>query len=121
MKAEKYSVGDSLVMTCSACELEQNHTIQTVTKLGKITSAVCDVCATSSTFSRGVKTSVAMGASKTASPYDRTRRYKKGQSMLHSVFGPGEVTAVLDVQKIDVLFGDRTRRLIHGQEVVQSV
>lgn len=116
MKVQKYSVGDSLMMTCSACELEQNHSVKSVTKLGKITSAVCDVCGTSSTFSRGVKTSVAMGGSKTASPYDRTRRYKKGQSMMHSVFGPGEVTAVLDVQKIDVLFGDRTRRLIHGQE-----
>jgi hypothetical protein len=115
MKSEKYSVGDSLVMTCSACESEQNHTVKSVTKLGKLTSAVCDACTTSSTFSRGVKTSVAMGGSRTASPYDRTRKYKKGQSMMHSVFGPGEVTAVLDVQKIDVLFGDRTRRLIHGQ------
>ncbi|MEO8647610.1 MAG: hypothetical protein ABI539_00450 [Acidobacteriota bacterium] len=117
MKVEKYSVGDSLKMMCSSCETEQDHTVQNATKLGKITSAVCSVCSTSSTFSRGVKTSVAMSGSKTASPYDRTRKYKKGQSMLHSTFGQGEVTAVLDVQKIDVLFGDRTRRLIHGQEI----
>ena len=27
----------------------------------------------------------------------------------------GEVTAVIEPQKIDVLFGDQTRRLIHAQ------
>jgi hypothetical protein len=117
MKTEKYSAGDKIVMMCSACDVEQSHLVQTVTKLGKITSAVCEACQTASTFSRGVKTSVAVGKSnKTASPYDRTRKYKKGQAMMHSVFGQGEVTAVLELQKIDVLFGDRTRRLIHAQE-----
>jgi len=56
-----------------------------------------------------------MGKNKTASPYDRTRKYRKGQAMLHSVFRQGEVTAVIEPQKIDVLFGDQTRRLIHAQ------
>ena len=36
--------------------------------------------------------------------------------MNHFKFGHGEVTAVLEPQKIDVLFGDTTRRLIHAQE-----
>jgi NMD protein affecting ribosome stability and mRNA decay len=115
-KVEKYSIGESIVMMCSACDVETNHLIQTATKQGKITCAVCDACGTSSTFSRGVKTSVAMGKSKTASPYDRTRKYRKGQAMMHTHFGQGEVTAVVEFQKIDVLFGDRTRRLIHAQE-----
>ncbi len=56
-----------------------------------------------------------MGKSKSASPYDRTRKYRKGQAMMHAVFGQGEVTAVIEPQKIDVIFGDRTRRLIHAQ------
>ena len=117
MKAEKYAVGDSIVMMCSACDVDQNHLVQPVTKLGKITSAMCEACSTASTFSRGVKTSVNVGKSnKAASPYDHTRKYKKGQAMMHSHFGKDEVTAVLDLQKIDVLFGDRTRRLIHAQE-----
>lgn len=114
-KVEKYAIGDSITMMCSACDVEQNHLIQTATKQGKITCAVCEVCSTSSTFNRGVKTSVAMGKSKTASPYDRTRKYRKGQAMMHTHFGQGEVTAVIELQKIDVLFGDRTRRLIHAQ------
>jgi hypothetical protein len=116
MKAEKYAVGDSVSMMCSGCDTEQPHTIDTVTKLGKISKATCEVCETKSTFNRGVKTSVAEGRTKTAQPYDRTKKYRKGQAMNHFKFGHGEVTAVVDVQKIDVLFGDTTRRLIHAQE-----
>jgi hypothetical protein len=115
MKKEVFEVGQTLEMLCSACDVEQKHTVESVTKMGQITKAICQACETSSTFSRGVKTSVAMGKSKTASPYDRTRKYRKGQAMMHSTFGQGEVTDVIEPQKIDVLFGDRTRRLIHAQ------
>jgi hypothetical protein len=116
MKAEKYAVGDSITMMCSGCDDDMPHTIETVTKLGKISKAICDTCEGVSTFNRGVKTSVAVGKAKAASPYDRTRKYRKGQAMTHSKFGHGEVTAVVETQKIDVLFGDTTRRLIHSQE-----
>jgi hypothetical protein len=116
-KVEKYAVGDKLPMMCSACDTDQDHTVQTVTKLGKITSAICDTCQTASTFKSGVKTSVAVGSKgKAAGPYDRSRKYRKGQAMMHDKFGHGEVTAVLEPQKIDVLFGDTTRRLIHAQD-----
>jgi hypothetical protein len=115
MKTEKYEIGDSVNMLCSSCDKEQAHSVESVTKQGKISKAVCVGCQTTSSFTRGVKTAVEMGKSKTASPYDRTRKYKKGQAMLHSVFGPGEVLAVIEPQKIDVLFGDQTRRLIHAQ------
>lgn len=116
MKTEKYAVGDKASMFCSACEADTSHLLQAVTKLGKISTAVCEVCQTSSTFKAGVKTGMAVGSGKTAKPYDRTLRYRKGQAMSHPVFGHGEVTEVLELQKIDVLFGDRTRRLIHAQE-----
>lgn len=116
MKTIAYAVGESIEMMCSACDLEQNHKIQTVTKQGKITKASCEACETVSTFTRGVKTSVSMGTGKNASPYDRMRKYRKGQAMTHDKFGRGEVTAVIEPQKIDVLFGDQTRRLIHAQD-----
>ena len=115
MKTEVYAVDQSVEMMCSACDLEQNHKVQTVTKQGKITKASCEACETVSTFTRGVKTSVSMGSGKNASPYDRMRKYRKGQAMTHDKFGRGEVTAVIEAQKIDVLFGDTTRRLIHAQ------
>jgi len=115
VKIIAYEIDQSVEMMCSACDLEQNHKVQTVTKQGKITKAVCEACETVSTFTRGVKTSVSMGTGKNASPYDRMRKYRKGQAMTHEKFGRGEVTAVIEPQKIDVLFGDTTRRLIHAQ------
>ncbi|MGH9947149.1 MAG: hypothetical protein ACRD6X_08125 [Pyrinomonadaceae bacterium] len=118
MKAVKYEAGQKVPMMCSGCDVDMPHTIETVTKLGKISKAKCDGCETVSTFNRGVKTSVSSGRTKEASPYDRTRKYRKGQAMNHFKFGHGEVQAVLETQKIDVLFGDTTRRLIHAQETV---
>ena len=115
MKAEVYSVDQSVELMCSACDMEQNHRIQGVTKQGKITSAICESCQTVSKFTRGVKTSMALGTTKTASPYDRMRKYRLGQAMTHNVFGHGEVTSVIEPQKIDVLIGGQTRRLIHAQ------
>jgi hypothetical protein len=114
-KAVVYAVDQTVEMMCSACDVEQNHKVLSVTKQGKITSAKCETCETVSKFTRGVKTSIAVGTGKNASPYDRTRKYRKGQAMTHNVFGRGEITAVIEPQKIDVLFGDRTRRLIHDQ------
>ncbi|MBL8180050.1 MAG: hypothetical protein JNL64_00385 [Blastocatellia bacterium] len=115
-KKPAFAVGDSTEMLCSVCDLEQPHKVLTVTKLGVITKAACETCETASTFTRGVKTSVAMGSGKSASPYDRNRKYRKGQAMTHDKFGRGEVTAVIEPHKIDVIFGDRVRRLIHSQE-----
>ncbi len=114
-KKQTFAIGDTTEMMCSACDLEQMHKIEAVTKQGVITKAVCETCETASTFSRGVKTAVAMGRGKNASPYDRARKYKKGQAMMHEKFGRGEVTAVIEPHKIDVLFGDQVRRLIHEQ------
>jgi hypothetical protein len=115
MKVDAYAVDQTVELMCSACDKEQNHRILSVTKQGKITSAVCEACETVSKFTRGVKTSMTVGAGTKASPYDRMRKYRLGQSMTHSVFGHGEVTAVIEPQKIDVLFGGQTRRLIHAQ------
>jgi hypothetical protein len=53
-------------------------------------------------------------SAKVASPYDRARTYRRGQTMIHSTFGEGEVTALIEPGKIDVLFADRMRRLIHA-------
>lgn len=114
MKKRKYTVDEKVEQMCSACDTEQDHTVLTVTKLGQITKSSCDVCGTVSGFKSGVKTSVGM-STKAGTPYDRTRKYRKGQAMTHSTFGQGEVTAVIEPQKIDVLFGDQVRRLIHAQ------
>ncbi len=115
MKAKVYEIGETIEMMCSVCDTDQAHNILTVTKQGKITKASCIACETVSTFVRGVKTSVKAGSDKNASPYDRMRKYRKGQSMTHDTFGRGEVTAVIEPNKIDVLFTDKTRRMLHDQ------
>jgi hypothetical protein len=115
MKQEVYTVNQSVELMCSACDTEQTHRVCAVTKHGKITTAVCETCQTQSKFTRGVKTSMTIGTAKQAPPYDRTRKYRTGQAMTHSVFGHGEVTAVIEPQKVDVLFGGQTRRLIHDR------
>lgn len=115
MKKKKFTVDETLERFCSACDAEQDHTVLSVTKQGLISKLSCNTCETVSTYSRDVKTSVKMRA-KSGNPYDRTQKYRKGQAMIHHVFGQGEVMEVIDTQKIDVLFGDRVRRLIHAQE-----
>jgi hypothetical protein len=116
IKAVKYEVGQETEMLCSDCDNDTMHEVVSVTKLGKITKASCTGCGTESTFVRGVKTAVSGGRKTSASPYDRNRKYRKGQAMIHDTFGRGEVTAVHESQKIDVLFGDTTRKLIHSQQ-----
>jgi uncharacterized Zn finger protein len=116
MKVIKYEAGQTVEMNCSACDSDKPHTVQTVTKLGKMTKAVCDECETLSTFRRGKKVSVDMQRSKAGAPYNFGTKYRKGQAIMHPTFGQGEVTAVVDGQKIDVLFGDDVKRLIHAQE-----
>ena len=115
MKKAAFAVGGTVDELCSVCEIEQKHVIRAVTKQGVITQVACEKCETVTNLSRGVKTSMSTGSSKNAAPYDRKRVYKKGQSMTHDKFGRGEVTAVVDTHKIDVLFGDTTRRMIHAQ------
>jgi hypothetical protein len=69
-----------------------------------------------SAFRRGKKVSIDAAEGKAGTPYDQSQKYKKGQAMTHSTFGQGEVTAVVDAQKIDVLFGDQMRRLVHSRQ-----
>lgn len=116
MKDTKFELGQTMEMPCSVCDGDQNHTAESVTKLGKLTKAVCNECGTISAFRRGKKVSIDSGKSKAGTPYSQAQKYKKGQAMMHSTFGQGEVTAVIDAQKIDVLFGDQTRRLVHARE-----
>ena len=115
MKKPANQVDDLVDELCSVCEIEQKHIVKAVTKQGTPTQLACEQCGTVTNYSRGVKTSMSTGSSKNAAPYDRTRVYKKGQSMTHDKFGRGEVTAVITTDKIDVLFGDTVRRMLHGR------
>lgn len=114
MEQQTHKVGERVEKFCAACGEERGHVVASVTKRGQISRVTCPQCGTRSTFKSGEGASARTSA-KAGAPYDSTRTYRAGQSLTHPVFGPGEVTAVIEPQKIDVLFSDRLRRLIHAK------
>ena len=113
MENQIYQSGERVEKFCAVCGEERGHVVASVTKEGRITRVSCPKCGTRSTFKAGVTTTRA--AAKSGEPYDRTRTYRAGQSLTHPVFGVGEVTALVEPRKMDVLFPDRMRRLIHAR------
>lgn len=115
MEKHVYATGDRVDKLCAVCGVERGHVVVSITKRGQISRVSCPACETRSTFKSGVKTTGPRASAQVAAPYDPTRLYRTGQVMTHPAFGPGEVTALIEPQKIDVLFADRLRRMIHGR------
>jgi hypothetical protein len=114
MEKRTHTVGERADKLCAVCDEERGHVVTSVTIRGQISRVSCPKCGTLSTFKPGSRTSPRPSA-QTLSPYDRTWTYRAGQTMLHTTYGMGEVTALVEPRKIDVLFVDRIRRLIHAQ------
>ena len=113
MEKQIHQSGERVEKFCAVCGEERGHVVASVTKAGRITRVSCPKCGTRSAFKAGVETSRAVA--KSGEPYDQTRTYRAGQSLTHPIFGVGEVTALVEPQKMDVLFPDRMRRLIHAR------
>ncbi|MEP7342911.1 MAG: hypothetical protein ABI977_34600 [Acidobacteriota bacterium] len=115
---QQYAIGDRVEQLCAVCGEEKGHVVLSLGKRGQITRVNCPQCGTSGRF-KSIKTErVKRTSGGDSPPYDWSRTYRKGQAMLHPTFGAGEVTAVIEPKKIDVLFSDRVRRLIHSRERV---
>ena len=114
MEKQRYTVGERADKLCTICNEERGHVVTSVNKRGQISRVSCPKCGTLSTFKLSSRTSPRPSA-QTLSPYDRMRTYRAGQTMMHTTYGMGEVTALVEPKKIDVLFVDRIRRLIHAQ------
>ena len=114
--AEKppFVVGDRVEKLCVKCGEERGHVIASLTKRGKISRVTCPKCGTVGSFKSGAASGTRRKLDPGA-PYDQTRAYRTGQTMMHPTFGQGEVTALIEPQKIDVLFADRMRRLVHAR------
>jgi hypothetical protein len=112
---ETYAIGQRIDKFCEVCAEDRGHIVALVTKKGQISRVSCPKCGTRSTFKSGVPARAGRASAKASAPYDRTRTYRAGQSLMHPAFGLGEVTAVIEPLKIDVLFSDRVRRLIHAR------
>lgn len=118
MEQQTHTIGERVEKHCDACGEVRGHVVASVSKLGHISRVSCPQCGTSSIYRNSDAATVRRTSASPGTLYDPTRTYRAGQSMSHPVFGLGEVTAVLETQKIDVLFADRLRRLIHAR--VQS-
>lgn len=114
MEKEIFVVGQRADKLCAKFDEERGHIVTSVTKRGQISRVSCPKCGTITTFKLSSRTSPRR-SDQIPSPYDRTRIYRSGQTMVHTTFGIGEITAVIEPRKIDVLFPDRVRRLIHAQ------
>jgi len=113
MEKEIHAVGERTDKICAICNEERGHVVTSVNKRGQVSRVSCTKCGTLSTFKLSSRTSPR--PVKTPLPYDRALTYRAGQSIMHTTFGVGEVTALIEPRKIDVLFQDRIRRLIHAQ------
>ena len=106
-----FNIGDRVDQMCTTCNEERGHVVVSVSKMGAITRVGCPMCASRVTYRSGTKR---RASTKLGPPYDRTRAYRKGQILMHPAFGEGEVTEIIEPQKMDVLFADRIRRMIHA-------
>ena len=115
MEKQVYTVGERVDKLCAVCSEERGHTVASLTKLGRISHVSCPKCGTRSSFKSSSNLTIGRSSAQADAPYDQTRTYRTGQTITHPIFGLGEVTAVIEPQKIDVLFNDRMRRLIHAR------
>ena len=107
-----FKIGDRIDQMCITCNEERGHIVVSVSKTGRITRVSCPMCASRVTYRAGT---TRREPNKVGAPYDQGRTYRKGQTLLHATFGEGEVTAIIEPHKMDVLFADRIRRMIHAQ------
>jgi len=115
IETQTFATGDRVEQMCVTCGEERGHIVAMLSKKGKITRVSCPICNSRVRYKGGAtrRTSTKVGA-----PYDRARTYRRGQTMMHPTFGEGEVTALIEPRKMDVLFADRMRRLIHSNDSI---
>ena len=106
-----FITGERIDQMCTTCGEERGHIVASISKQGKITRVSCPICGSRVPFKGGVARRT---SAKTGAPYDQKQTYRRGDTMIHPIFGEGEVTAIIEPRKIDVLFPDRIRRLIHA-------
>ena len=106
-----FTIGDRVDQMCITCGEERGHIVASISKKGQITRVNCPICRSNVIYKAG---GTRRQSTRGCAAYDRARTYRRGDTLMHPTFGEGEVTAIIEPQKIDVLFADRMRRLIHA-------
>lgn len=111
-KKRIFITGERIEQMCVVCGEERGHIVASISKQGRITRVSCPMCGSLVPFKGGI---TRRRSTKVGGPYNQAQTYRRGDAMVHPLFGEGEVTGIIEPQKIDVLFADRLRRLIHAR------
>ncbi len=115
MNQRLYEVGQRVDKWCAMCGEERGHVIASVSVKGHATRARCPICGTLGSVKNCTNSSGKSESGKQSQPYDWTHSYRIRQVINHPIYGVGEVVALIEPKKMDVLFADRIRRLIHSR------
>jgi hypothetical protein len=130
-------VGKNVDSWCTRCKLVLAHTIEAVAG-GKITRVHCNTCNGQHAYrakAPGTRTGTSRARKTTADAtptqsfetllrgrtaadarrYALTDRFRPGELIAHATFGLGVVTAERDGVKIEVLFAEGPKMLVHGR------
>ena len=128
-------IGNDVDSWCTRCRMMLAHTVEAVAN-GRITRVHCNTCGgqhahrthppgqgtgsrarkPSGEAAKPVRDYAAMLRSRdpaTARAYATTERFKDGELIRHPSFGLGLVTMLRDGNKIEVVFADGSKTLIH--------
>lgn len=129
------AIGKDVDSWCTRCRMMLAHTVEAVVN-GRITRVHCNTCGgqhahrvkppgqATGSRARPARAEAAKPARDygallrsrdpaTARPYATTERFKDGELIRHPTFGIGLVTSLRDANKIDVVFADGNKTLIH--------
>lgn len=115
MNQRLYNVGQRVDKWCAVCGEERGHVVASVSVKGRATRVSCPICGTRGPFKNCTNPSDKSGSGIESQPYDWTHSYRVRQVINHPTYGLGEVVALIEPKKMDVLFADRIRRLIHSR------
>jgi hypothetical protein len=129
------AIGKDIDSWCTRCRMMLAHTVEAVVN-GRVTRVHCNTCGGqhahrarppgtgTGSRARTTRTEAAKPARDyaallrsrdpaTARPYATTERFKDGELIRHPTFGLGLITALRDGNKIEVVFADGSKTLIH--------
>lgn len=108
-------MGQRVDKWCVVCSEDRGHVVASVSVKGHVTRVTCPICGTRGSFKNGANSPAKSASDKQTQPYDWTHTYQVRQVINHPSYGLGEVVALIEPKKMDVLFADRIRRLVHSR------
>ena len=126
----EFKVGDNIDGWCTRCKLVLRHTIESMVG-GTVKRTHCNTCGVQHAHrphaprarlnpaqqltEDGKYATLLRGRTAAASkPYSQASRFAVGEVVSHATFGLGIVMAERESVKIDILFADGPKVLVHG-------